>query len=394
MDKQDHRRVGQELDLFHFEEEAPGMVFWHPRGWAIYRALEEAVRRLMARQGLQEVRSPQVLRQAVWEASGHWDKFPAGMFRVEDERPCALKPVSCPAHLMMARRASLSYRDLPYGLGELGLVHRNEQSGVLHGLFRLRQFAQDDGHILCAEEQVIEEVVRFCNSLAAFYAAFGFAQKPGVAFSSRPSERLGDDAVWDRAERLLLDAARAAGLECRPQAGEGAFYGPKLEFSLEDQHGRAWQCGTIQLDLVLAERFDVAYVAPDGQKRRPAVLHRAVLGSLERFLGMVLEQGRLPHFLAPEQVVIAPVSEAQRAPAEALAARFGGAALRARVDASNESLSRRIVDAHQRAVPFIAVLGAREVASDAVALRSHEGQRVMPVGQALAELSSACAPPL
>jgi threonyl-tRNA synthetase len=393
LEKGDHRRIGQELDLFAMHEEAPGMVFWHSRGWLLYRALEEAVRRHMRQQGFHEVRSPQLLRQALWEASGHWHVFADGMFKLGDERAAALKPVSCPAHLLMAKAMNLSYRDLPYRMGELGLVHRAEQSGALHGLFRLRQFVQDDGHILCAPEHIIDEVARFCASLHAFYAAFGFDDL-SVAFAGRPEQRLGSDEVWDRAEAILLDAADQIGLSLAPHPGEGAFYGPKLEFVLHDRLGRPWQCGTIQLDLVLAERFGVEYVAADGARKRPAVLHRAVLGSLERFLGIVLEHvnGVLPAWLAPEQVVIAPIAARHHAAADELRSRLPG--LRVAIDARNESLARRVSEAHHRAVPFVAVLGDREIASNEVALRCRGEQQVVPVDEAVRLLAIRCQPPL
>ena len=393
MDARDHRRIGQALDLFHWQEEAPGMVFWHPRGWRMVRCLEAAVRRHMERAGFGEVRSPQLLRQAVWEASGHWHAFADNMFKLEEDRAAALKPVSCPAHLMMARRMSLSYRDLPLRLGELGLVHRNERSGSLHGLFRLRQFVQDDGHILCADDaQVVSEVAAFCDSLAGFYAAFGF-DDVSVAFASRPAQKIGDDALWDRAEALLAEAAERAAIAPAQHPGEGAFYGPKLEFILHDRLGRAWQCGTIQLDLVLAERFDVSFVDESGAARRPLVLHRAVLGSLERFLGIVLEHhaGGVPAWLAPEQVRVLPVGPAHEDAARDLVRRLRDDGLRADRDVRNESMSRRVLDAHQAAVPFVAVIGDREVAGGAVSLRGHAP---MPRDEALALLKDRCRPPL
>ena len=391
----DHRKLGQDLDLFHWQEEAPGMVFWHPRGFRIYRALEEAVRRHMAAQGIDELRSPQLLRQSVWERSGHWQAFRDNMFLLEeDERPAALKPVSCPAHLMLAKQANLSHHDLPFRVGELGLVHRNEQSGALHGLFRLRQFVQDDGHILCREDQVVDEVRRFSAALASFYAAFGFHHVE-VAFASRPEERLGDDQAWDRAEAMLAEAARLAGLEMSQHPGEGAFYGPKLEFVLSDRLGRAWQCGTIQLDLQLAERFDVSYVGADGKRHRPVVLHRAVLGSLERFLGIVLEQhgGRLPAWLAPDQVAVLPVSDAQAAVAEEVARAFEAAGLRVRVVVA-DSLGRRLRDMQLAKVPFMAIVGAREAAAGLVALRQGAAQRGLALADAVAAVKESAAPPL
>lgn len=318
------------------------------------------------------------------------------MFQLSDEggSHLALKPVSCPGHIQLVQRMSPSYRDLPLRLGEFGLVHRSEPSGSLHGLFRLRQFTQDDGHVFCAEAQLREEVFRFCRSLQAFYADFGFRDVQ-VAFSSRPAQRAGDDAVWDLAERLLLEAAQQAGLECVMQPGQGAFYGPKLEFVLHDRLGRAWQCGTLQLDLVLPERFDLSYVDDSGQKRRPMMIHRAMLGSLERFIGILLEhhEGSLPAWLAPEQVVVAVVGERGADYAERFAARLREGGCRASVDARAESLSRKIVDAHHEGVAWLVVVGPREVEKNAVRLRGRDGAQVdLSWDEAVARLISECQP--
>ncbi|MBI5549723.1 MAG: threonine--tRNA ligase, partial [Deltaproteobacteria bacterium] len=351
----DHRLIGQRQDLFHLQEEAPGAVFWHPRGWTLLRILEHRVRLLMEREGFQEVRTPQVLAAPVWQASGHLEHFAAGMFKLEDEgRLFALKPASCPGHIQVALRAALSYRDLPYRLGEFGLVHRNEPSGAVQGLFRLRQFTQDDGHIFCRPEQVFEEVAGFCHSLRAFYAEFGF-EKVEVGFSTRPQSRVGSDQDWDRAERVLEEAARKAGIELALQPGQGAFYGPKLEFSLRDRMDRAWQCGTIQLDLAMPERFGLDYVEAGGERRRPALLHRAVFGSLERFLGVLLEHhsGCLAPWLAPEQVVVAPIADAQGDYAREVGGLLRRAGLRVRVDTRGESVGRKVRDAHGLGVPLM-----------------------------------------
>ncbi|HEY0093537.1 MAG TPA: threonine--tRNA ligase, partial [Archangium sp.] len=325
-----------------------------------------------------------------------WENFRENMFQLvgEGERHLAMKPVNCPGHIQLVHRMAPSYRDLPLRLGEFGLVHRNEPGGALHGLFRLRQFTQDDGHVFCAEEQMREEVFRFCRSLLAFYADFGF-EDVEVAFSSRPAQRAGSDEVWDLAESLLLDAAKQAGLQCLMQPGQGAFYGPKLEFVLKDRLGRAWQCGTIQLDLVLPERFDLSYVDASGQKRRPMMLHRAMLGSLERFMGILLEhhEGALPAWLAPEQVVVAAVSEAASAYAERFAAKLREVGCRVSVDVRGESLSRKIVDARQAGVAWLAVVGNREVEKNAVRLRRRDGeQRDLPWDEAVAALVSECRP--
>ncbi|WP_437671685.1 threonine--tRNA ligase [Sorangium sp. So ce131] len=396
LDEDDHRYLGQRLDLFHLQEEAPGMVFWHPRGFTLYRLLEEAVRRQMVRDGYREVRTPQILRQAIWKASGHWDSFSSNMFRLaEDEHAAAVKPVSCPGHMQLVSRMVPSYRDLPLRIGEFGLVHRDEPSGTLHGLFRLRQFTQDDGHIFCLEEQIEGEVVRFASALRDFYAGFGF-QEMIVGFSTRPEGRVGSDAVWDRAEAALSAAARSAGLDCRMQPGEGAFYGPKLEFVLRDRLGRQWQCGTIQLDLVLPERFDITYVDSSGARRRPAMLHRALFGSVERFLGILLEhyRGALPPWLSPEQVVVVPVTDAQRPYAEEILQLLRQKGVRAILDAGDDSLSRKIAIAHEAAIPLVAIAGKREVERRAVALRERDGghQRELPLEEAVAEVARRCAP--
>lgn len=392
----DHRVIGQRQDLFHFSPHAAGMVFWHPRGWALYRALEEAVRARLAAEGYLEVRSPQLVRSPVWERSGHWQHFREGLFVVRDESgvDAALKPVSCPGHLELAAHRSLSYRDLPLRYSEMGLVHRAEPSGSLHGLFRLRQFSQDDGHVLLPEERVPEEVAGFVGSLLAFYQEVGF-EDVRVAFSSRPEERAGSDEQWDRAEARLREAADLAGLSPIEQPGEGAFYGPKLEFILSDRHGRSWQCGSIQLDLVLPERFGVHYADAEGKRRHPAMLHRAMLGSLERFLGILLEhhEGRLPAWLAPEQAVIIPVSGAASGYAAEVAAAAREAGLRVRVDDRAESLGRRVRDALQLAVPFVIAVGERERERREVSLRRRGGSAAVPLDAALSQLAVECARP-
>ncbi|WP_338867610.1 threonine--tRNA ligase [Myxococcus stipitatus] len=393
LDEQDHRALGQRLDLFHLQEEAPGMVFWHPRGFQLYRLLEEHVRQRMRREGYLEVRSPQIFSQPLWERSGHWENFRENMFLIEDgARHLGIKPVNCPGHIELVQRMAPSYRDLPLRIGEFGLVHRSEPGGALHGLFRLRQFTQDDGHIFCAPEQVVDEVVHFVRSLKEFYAGFGFDEVQ-VAFSGRPEARAGSDAVWDQAEEWLAAAAKQAGLDCKLQPGQGAFYGPKLEFVLKDRLGREWQCGTIQLDLVLPERFDLRYQDASGSKVRPVMLHRALLGSLERFIGVLLEHhgGSLPAWLAPEQVVVAPVGQAAVEYAERFASVLRRAGCRVRVDARDESLSRKVLDSHQAGVPWLAVVGAREVAAGAVRLRQRQGaQKDASWDEAVAELRAAC----
>lgn len=367
----DHRRLGQELDLFHLQEEAPGSVFWHPRGLELFRAIEEHVRRVVSADGYREVKTPQLVARPIWESSGHWSSFAAGMVRLDlDEREAALKPVNCPCHLQIVLRACPSYRDLPIRLSELGLVHRNEPSGVLHGLFRLRQFTQDDGHVFCAEEQVHAELVRFLARVRAAYASFGFS-KVDVALSTRPAVRAGDDEVWDRAERALERAAAEVGFGCRIQPGEGAFYGPKLEIVLSDHAGRSWQCGTVQLDYFMAPRFGASYVAADGSKKPLVMIHRALLGSVERFAGILLEHhaGWLPAWLSPESAIVLPIGEAQAAYAAELALALRRRGVRAISGSPDGTLSRRVRDAYALRIPFVAVVGAREVEARSVVLR-------------------------
>lgn len=393
----DHRIIGQELDLFHLQEEAPGMVFWHPRGYAMYRALESAVRSWTHHAGFEEVKTPELIRSAIWEQSGHWENFRQHMFAFSDEgKSAAMKPVNCPGHAQIVKKRSLSHRDLPLRLSEFGIVHRDEPGGVLHGLLRLRQFTQDDGHVFLAESDVEHEVLRFCRSLHGFYRALGF-HEIAVNFATRPQQRAGTDAVWDRAERALSNAARGAGLDCQLKAGEGAFYGPKLEFELGDRHGRRWQCGTIQLDFVLPERFELWYDDSSGSRVRPAMLHRAMVGSLERFLGILLEhhEGRVPAWLAAEQVRVLPVHPEQNQYAQEVVARLRQHGLRAAFDASNETLSRRVAEAHGLRVPLLWVVGARELAERSVTERGQsEERRVVPLLDAISRACLACAPPV
>ena len=389
----DHRALGHRLGLFHLQEEAAGSVFWHPRGLQLVRALEEHIRRVVRRQGYREVRSPQVLAQPIWERSGHWSVFRQGMLVVEGEAR-ALKPVSCPGHMELVRRMAPSWSELPLRIAEFGLVHRDEPSGALHGLFRLRQFVQDDGHVFCREDQVGAELILFVRSLRSLYASFGF-DDVRVAFSGRPSQRLGDDAVWDRAEAVLVDAARSAGLAWSEQPGEGAFYGPKLEFVLRDRLGRAWQCGTIEVDLVLPERFELAFPDGAGGRHRPIVLHRALLGSLERFLGILLEhhRGRLPAWIAPEQVVVASLERGSPHARAALHA-LEEAGVRARLDDRDQALSKKVADAHRLAVPFLVAAGPRDEANGSVRVRGREGeQRDVRLESLGPELARLCAPP-
>lgn len=387
MDDHDHRILGPRLDLYHFDERAPGMVFWHSRGFVIYRALEEFVRSRMRVLGYEEVRTPQLLPREIWEMSGHWDKFAHGMFTLADgDRDMALKPMSCPCHLEIYKNDLRSWRELPMRLSEFGLCHRNESSGSMHGLMRTRAFEQDDAHVICREEDVRPEVAQFARLLDCIYHDLGFADYE-VALSLRPTVRAGDDALWDWAESELLAAARECGFEPKIQPGEGAFYGPKLEFILKDRLGRRWQCGTIQLDGVLPRRLAATYITPDGSEAAPIMIHHAVLGSMGRFIALLLEhyEGALPFWFSPDQVAVAPVGPEQEAYANDVLASLRAAGIRARLFPPRETLSRRIVAAHDLFIPVVAVVGAREAASQTVALRGRAGHSEV----ALSDLAAA-----
>ena len=391
----DHRALIARLDLCHFQDEAPAMVFWHPRGWTLYRLLEDAARAQVAAGGYREVRTPQLVRRGVWERSGHWGKFHDAMFAVGDGADeAALKPVSCPGHIQLVRRLAPSWRDLPIRIAEMGLCHRDEASGTWHGLMRLRQFTQDDGHIFCSEDQVAGEVERFCRELPAFYRGFGF-DDVSLALSLRPDHRLGDDAWWDRAERELAEVVAGLGLPCEVQPGAGAIYGPKLEFVLRDRRGRPWQCGTIQLDFVMPRRFDVHYIDPGGDRRHVVMLHRALYGSIERFLGILLEHhgAALPAWLAPDQVAVIPVSAAHRDAAAAAHGQLARAGLRSRLDADGGTLSRRIAAAHHDGVPFAVIVGDRERSERTLSVRARDGRWSAPIDDAVADLARRCAAP-
>jgi threonyl-tRNA synthetase len=393
LEPDDHRRLAQRLDLLHFDDDAPGMAFWHPRGYVLYRLLEDAARRNFLADGYQEVRTPQILRRPIWQTSGHWEHFAGGMFRLDDEScPAAIKPVSCPGHIGVARQLIASRRDLPLRLAELGLCHRDEPGGTLHGMLRLRQFTQDDGHVFCAEDQVDGELERFCRSVAPFYARFGMGEVK-VALSGRPVERAGDDALWDRAERMLAGVLDRLGIPYTLQPGAGAFYGPKIEWALADRQGRSWQCGTIQVDLVMPRRFGLAFTEGGGDKQPLVILHRALYGSLERFLALLLEQhrGALPPWLAPVQVAVLPVGAAHHGWSAAVSDRLSRVGLRAMIDGRNESLARRIASAHGAGIPFLAVIGDREVAAGGLALRARGGaQESLELDGAVTALVDRC----
>jgi threonyl-tRNA synthetase len=344
-EKRDHRRLGRELDLFHQQEEAAGSVFWHPKGWTLYRIIENYVRRRLEGSGYVEVRTPQLVDRSLWEASGHWEKFGENMYTVADEddhRVLALKPMNCPCHVQIFRQHLHSYRDLPLRMAEFGSCHRKEPSGALHGIMRVRAFTQDDAHIFCTEDQITAESIAFCDLLRSVYRDFGF-EEVAVKFSDRPAKRAGSDAVWDKAEAALKTAVEAAGLPYTLNPGEGAFYGPKLEFVLRDALGRDWQCGTLQVDFVLPERLDASYIGEDGQRHRPVMLHRAILGSLERFIAILIEQyaGRFPLWLAPVQAAVLTITSDADAYAEEVRQALAAAGLRVETDLRNEKINYR-----------------------------------------------------
>jgi threonyl-tRNA synthetase len=378
MDDLDHRSLGSRLELYHLQDDAPGMVFWHPRGYAVYRVLEDYIRKRMHRLGFAEVRTPMVLPRALWERSGHWEKFRDNMFLVEDEggREMALKPMSCPCHVQIFNKGLHSWRELPIRYAEFGQCHRNESSGSMHGLMRTRGFEQDDAHVFCLAEQAVEEIGRFIGLLDEVYRELGFPDYE-VALSTRPAERAGSDAQWDWAEARLAEAARARGAPFSEKPGEGAFYGPKLEFILRDRLGRSWQCGTVQLDCILPERLGASYVAPDGSRAVPVMIHHAVFGSMGRFIAVLLEQhgGALPFWLAPEQVAVAPVSDRQADYARLVRDALDGAGLRAVMQDGNETLPRRVLAAHEAGIPVMAIVGAREAAAGEVTLRRRDGSQ-------------------
>jgi threonyl-tRNA synthetase len=387
-EKRDHRRLGKELELFHLQEEAVGSVFWHPKGWTLYRTLENFVRKLQQEDGYQEVKTPQLVDRSLWEASGHWEKFREGMFTVEDEEKIyALKPMNCPCHVQIFRQGIKSYRDLPLRMAEFGSCHRNEPSGALHGIMRVRSFTQDDAHIFCTPEQINAESQKFFVLLERIYKAFGFTDF-FVKLSDRPPVRAGSDEVWDQAEAALREAAKAAGLTWSDNPGEGAFYGPKLEFVLRDAIGRDWQCGTLQVDFCLPERLDATYIGEDGKKHRPVMLHRAALGSFERFIGILIENyaGKLPFWLSPVQVAIATITAQADPFAEEVKELFEKAGLRVQMDLRNEKINYKIRELSLAKIPVIAVIGAQEAEKCTLAIRrlGSQDQQILTLEEALA----------
>lgn len=410
-EKRDHRKLGREMDLFHLQEEAQGSVFWHPNGFLIWRQLEAYIRRRLDSFGYVEVKTPQLIDSRFWEDSGHWAKFRENMFVVPDEIPSteedapiltgdaklmALKPMNCPAHVQIFKQGIKSYRDLPIRMAEFGCCHRNEAHGALHGLMRVRQMTQDDAHIFCREDQIKDETELFLKLFSAVYEDFGLTDID-YKLATRPDLRAGDDATWDRAEKALADALDASGLKYEIAEGEGAFYGPKLEFHLTDAIGRTWQCGTFQLDYVLPDRLDASYIGEDGNKHRPVMLHRAVFGTFERFMGILIEHfaGRFPLWLAPRQIVVAPITSEANEYAEEVAAAFAAKGLRAETDLRNEKINYKVREHSAAKVPVIAAVGGREAEGRTVSLRrlGSKNQTVIALDDAVASLAEEAMPP-
>ena len=371
-EKRDHRKLGRELDLFHIDEHSPGTVFWHPKGWTLWQVVEQYMRKVYQENGYQEVKGPQILDQSLWEKTGHWDKYKENMFVTESEkRDFALKPMNCPGHILIYKHGLKSYRDLPLRFGEFGACHRNEPSGGLHGIMRVRAFTQDDGHIFCTEEQIQSEVIAFTALLQKVYADFGF-KNIIYKLSTRPEKRIGSEESWDKAEHALAEGLKASGCEFTYLPGEGAFYGPKIEYTLKDALGREWQCGTIQVDPNMPERLDAEYVGEDGGRHRPIMLHRAIVGSLERFIGILIEEhsGALPFWLAPMQVSVLNITDSQAEYAKEVAKTLQNQGFRVNLDLRNEKITYKIREHSMQKLPYIVVIGDKEMEAGAVAVRA------------------------
>nr|WP_297530919.1 threonine--tRNA ligase [uncultured Roseateles sp.] len=394
-EKRDHRKLGKDLELFHIDEHAPGVVFWHPKGWTIWQEVEQYMRRVYRDNGYQEVKGPQLLDKTLWEATGHWDKYRDNMFTTESEkRDYALKPMNCPGHILIFKHGIKSYRDLPLRFGEFGQCHRNEPTGGLHGIMRVRGFTQDDGHIFCTEDQILAECVAYTALLQKVYKDFGF-DNIIYKVATRPDARIGSDEVWDKAEFALMESLRASGVEFIIAPGDGAFYGPKIEYTLKDAIGRQWQCGTMQVDFSMPARLGAEYVAEDGERHTPVMLHRAIVGSLERFIGILIEQhaGALPVWLAPTQVVVANITDAQSDYVSSIVKTLQKQGVRVHADLRNEKITYKIREHSLQKVPFILVVGDKEKANGAVAVRARGNQDlgVMSVEDFVAKLSTAIA---
>ncbi|WP_421704777.1 threonine--tRNA ligase [Aliiroseovarius sp.] len=401
--KRDHRKLGREMDLFHMQEEAPGQIFWHPNGWSIYTTLQDYMRRAQTKGGYVEVNTPQVVDRKLWEASGHWDKYQEHMFIVEvdedharEKSVNALKPMNCPCHVQIFNQGLKSYRDLPLRMAEFGSCNRYEPSGALHGIMRVRGFTQDDAHIFCTEDQIEEETKRFIDFLSSVYTDLGFAEFK-VLFSDRPEKRAGADEVWDKSESALLAATRAAGIEPGLNPGEGAFYGPKLEFVLTDAIGRDWQCGTLQVDFVLPERLDATYIGEDGAKHRPVMLHRATLGSFERFIGILIEShaGKLPFWIAPRQVVVASIVSDADDFVQEVVAELRAAGVRAEADIRNEKINYKVREHSVGKVPVILAVGMKEVEDRTVSMRrlGEKHSKVLALADVVSQLAEEATAP-
>ena len=391
-EKRDHRKLGRELDLFHLDEHSPGTVFWHPKGWTVWQVVEQYMRHVYVDNGYQEVKGPQIVDRVLWEKSGHWEKYRDAMFTTEsDKREYALKPMNCPGHILIFKQGIKSYRDLPLRYGEFGQCHRNEPTGGLHGIMRVRAFTQDDGHIFCTEDMILPECLAYTALLQAVYKDFGFTDII-YKVATRPAARIGSDEIWDKAEHALIDSLKASGCAYEILPGDGAFYGPKIEYTLKDAIGRQWQCGTMQVDFSMAERLDAVYVAESGERKHPVMLHRAIVGSLERFIGILIEQhaGALPAWLAPVQVVVAPISEGQAEYAAAVAKTLQKQGVRVSLDVRNEKINYKIREHSLQKVPFILVAGDKEKTAGTVAVRARGNHDlgVMPLADFLQKIGS------
>jgi threonyl-tRNA synthetase len=391
-EKRDHRKLGRELDLFHLDEYSPGMVFWHPKGWTVWQQVEQYLRLVYQHNGYQEVKGPQIIDRSLWERSGHWDKYRDAMFTTESEkRDYAIKPMNCPGHILIFKQGIKSYRDLPLRYGEFGNCHRNEPTGGLHGIMRVRGFTQDDGHIFCTEDHILPECLAYTALLQKVYKDFGFTDII-YKVATRPAARIGSDEIWDKAEHALIESLRQSGCAYEIAAGDGAFYGPKIEYTLKDAIGRQWQCGTMQVDFSMAERLDAVYVAEDSSRRHPVMLHRAIVGSLERFIGILIEQhaGALPAWLAPVQVVVTSITDGQHDWAQTVLKSLQKQGVRATLDLRNEKINYKIREHSMQKVPFILVVGDKEKANGAVAVRARGNLDlgVMPLADFLQKIAA------
>jgi len=375
-EKRDHRKLGRELDLFHIDDHAPGLVFWHPKGWTLWQGVEQYMRKVYQDNGYLEVKGPQIIDKGLWEKTGHWDKYRENMFVTESEkREYALKPMNCPGHILIFKQGIKSYRDLPLRYGEFGQCHRNEPSGGLHGIMRVRGFTQDDGHIFCTEDQILQECVSYTALLQKVYTDFGF-KNIIYKVATRPEKRIGSDESWDKAEHALMESLRASGCEFEISVGDGAFYGPKIEYTLKDAIGRQWQCGTMQVDFFMTERLDAEYVGEDGARHRPVMLHRAIVGSLERFIGILIEEsaGALPTWLAPVQIAVLNITDAQADYARFVAKTLQDQGLRVDLDLKNEKITYKIREHSMQKLPYLLVVGDKEMAASSVAVRARGGK--------------------